>query len=143
VIGGQVCSISAGQAQMSSISETAQVFSDLMSQVVVFNPLIENPVIVGEEVVNGVPARTYTYEVRSIDAASEVEVARADGSYAVAADGDYLVYYRLDMDLRAAVEGSTEMESTMFFIELSLEDINQPAAITFPPSCLVAEPSGG
>jgi len=143
VSGNQMCSVSGGEAQVSTISETTQVFSDLMSQVVVFNPLIENPVLVGEDVVNGVPVRTYTFEVRSLDAASEVEAARSDGSYAVAVDGDYLVHYRLDMDLRAAVEGSSELESTVFFIELSLEDINQPAGIAFPPSCQGAQPSGG
>jgi hypothetical protein len=143
VIGSQVCAISAGEAQMSSISETAQVFSDLMSEVVVLNPLIENPVYVGEDVVNGVTVRTYTFEVRSIGATSEVEAARADGSYAVADDGDYLVHYRLDMDLRTGPEGDPEAESTVFFIELSLEDINQPAAIAFPPNCQAAEPGGG
>jgi hypothetical protein len=47
------------------------------------------------------------------------------------------------MDLRAAAEGGAEMESTVFFIELSLEDINQPVAIVFPPSCQVAGPIGG
>jgi hypothetical protein len=119
------------------------VFSDLMSEVVVLNPLIENPVYVGEDVVNGVTVRTYTFEVRSIGATSEVEAARADGSYAVADDGDYLVHYRLDMDLRTGPEGDPEAESTVFFIELSLEDINQPAAIAFPPNCQAAEPGGG
>jgi hypothetical protein len=143
VIGNQTCSVSGGEAQMSSISETTQVFSDLMSQVVVFNPLIENPVLVGEDVVNGVPVRTYSFDVRSLDAATDVETARADGSYAVAVDGDYLVHYRLDMDLRAPAEGSSEMQSTVFFIEISLEQINQPVSISFPANCQLMETGGG
>jgi len=143
VIGHQTCTVSEGEAQMSSLSETTRVFSDLMSQVVVIHPLIENPVLVGDDVVNGVPVRSYTFEVRSIDAASEVEAARADGSYAVAADGDYLVHYRLDMDLRAAAEASAEVESTVFSIELTLEGINQPVAIAFPANCQEVESGGG
>jgi hypothetical protein len=143
VIGHQSCSVSEGEGQISSVSETTRVLSDLMSQVVVFHPLIENPVSVGEDVVSGIPVRTYTFELRSLDAASEVEVARADGSYAVAADGDYLVHYRLDMDLRAAAEGSPDLESTVFSIELTLEGINQPVSIAFPATCQEAEAGGG
>jgi hypothetical protein len=39
-IGDQLCSISDGEGELTTISETAQVMSDLMSQVVVFHPLI-------------------------------------------------------------------------------------------------------
>jgi hypothetical protein len=123
-------------------SAAAQVMSDLMSQVVDFNPLIENPVYVGEDVVNGVPVRTYTFELRSVGAASEIEVDRADGSYAVAADGDYIVHYRLDLELRTAAEGDPESEYTDSSFELSLEEINQPVEIAFPPSCQGAESVG-
>ncbi len=124
------------------MSDTAQVMSDLMSRVVVFKPLIENPVYVGEDVVSGVPVRTYTFEVRSLGVDSGVEVARADGDYAIASDGDYLVHYRLDLELRTAPEGDPEAESTILFIEASLEAINQPVGITFPPNCQAAETSG-
>ena len=105
--------------------------------------MIENPVYVGDEVVNGVPVRTYTFEVRSIGATSEVEVARSDGSYAIAVDGDYLVHYRLDLELRTGAEGDPEAQSSVFSLEVSLEDVNQPVEITFPPSCQAAELLGG
>jgi len=142
VIGNQLCSAADGEAELTSISDTARVMSDLMSQVVVFHPLIENPVFVGEDVVNGVPVRTYTFEVRSLGAASGVEASRADGSYAIAADGDYLVKYRLDMELRSGPEGDPEAEYSDFLFELSLEEINQPVAIVFPPTCQAAGSSG-
>jgi len=142
VIGNQICAVTGGEAEMTPISETAQVMTDLISQVVDFNPLIENPVYVGEDVVNGVSVRTYTFEVRSLDAASEVEAARADGNYAIAVDGDYLVHYRFDIELRTGPEGDPEAESSVSFFELSLEEINQPVEIAFPPSCQVAESLG-
>ena len=142
VIGNQLCLVTAGEAQVTPISDTAQVMTDLMSQVVDFNPLIENPVYVGEDVLNGVPVRTYTFEVRSLGAASGAEAARADGSYAIAVDGDYLVQYRFDMELRTGPEGDPEAESSVSFFELSVEEINQPVEIAFPPNCQAAESSG-
>jgi hypothetical protein len=139
VIGSQLCSVTDGEAEFTVISDTAQVMTDLMSQVVDFNPLIENPVFVGEDVANGVPVRTYTFEVRSIDAASGVEAARSDGSYAIAVDGDYVVDYRLDLELRTGVEGDPEAEYSISSFDLSLEEINQPVAIAFPANCLEAQ----
>jgi hypothetical protein len=142
VIGDVVCAVTEGEAERTTLSDTAQVFSDLMSQVVDFNPLIENPVYVGEDVVNGVPVRTYTFEVRSLGAATDVEAARADGSYAIAVDGDYLVDYRFDMELRSGQEGDPEAEYSVSSFVLSLEDINQPVEIVLPPNCEAAELSG-
>ena len=139
IIGSQLCSMTDGEAEFTVISDTAQVMTDLMSQVVDFNPLIENPVFVGEEVVNGVPVRTYTFEVRSIDAASGVEAVRSDGSYAIAVDGDYLVDYRLDLELRTGAEGDPEAEFSISSFDLSLEEINRPMAIAFPANCLEAQ----
>lgn len=142
MIGNQMCQVAADGAEVTALSATAQVMSDLMSQVVDFNPLIENPVYVGEDVVNGVPVRTYTFELRSVGAASEIEVDRAEGSYAVAEDGDYVVHYRLDLELRTGAEGDPEAEYTDSSFELSLEEINQPVEIAFPPSCQGAESVG-
>jgi len=142
MIGNQVCAFTEGEGQITTLNATARVMTDLMSQVVVIQPLIENPVYVGEDVVNGVPARTYTFEVRSVDAASEVEVVRADGSYAVAVDGDYLLRYRLDLELRTGAEGDPEAESSISSFDLSLVEINQPVEIAFPATCHEAESSG-
>ena len=143
MIGHQVCQVAGGEAELTTMSDTARVMSDLMSRVVVFKPLIENPVYVGQDVISGVPVRTYTFEVRSLGVDSGVEVARAEGEYAIAADGDYLVHYKLDMELRTGAEGDPEAESTVFFVEASLEAINQPVEIVFPPNCQAADSSDG
>lgn len=142
MIGNQVCQVAGGEAELTTMSDTARVMSELMSRVVVFKPLIENPVYVGEDVVSGVPVRTYTFEVRSLGVDAGVEVARADGEYAIATDGNYLVRYRLDMELRTGAEGEPEAESTVFLIEAVLEAVNQPVGITFPPNCQSADSSG-
>ncbi len=143
LMGSQVCAVAGGEAEATTISGAARALSDLMAKVVVFNPLIENPVCAGRDIVSGVPVRTCTFEVRSVGAGSEVEVARADGTYAIADDGDYLVHYRLDMELRTAVEGSSEAQVSTLAIEVSLDQINQPTGIVIPEGCQIADPSGG
>jgi hypothetical protein len=121
------------------MSDVAKVMTELMSQVVDFNPLIENPVYVGQEDVNGVSADTYTFEVRSLGAASDAEATRADGTYAIVVDGDYLVRYRLDLELRTGPEGDPEAEYSVSSYDPSLEEINQPVDIAFPETCLEAQ----
>jgi hypothetical protein len=141
-IGDQLCVVSEGEASMTQVSEMAQVLSELTSQVVVFQPLIENPVLEGEDLVNAIPVRTYTFELRSLGANTDVEATRSDGRYAIAVDGDYLVHYRLDIELRTAPEGDPEAEFSQLVVELSLEDVNQAVEIAFPAECLAAEASG-
>ncbi|MEX2029986.1 MAG: hypothetical protein WD906_03330 [Anaerolineales bacterium] len=143
IIGNQSCTVAEGEAEVTSMSDMAQVMAELMSQVVDFNPLIENPVHVGQEDVNGVSADTYTFEVRSLGAASDAEATRADGSYAIAVDGDFLVRYRLDLELRSGPEGDPEAEYSISSYDLSLGEINQPVEIAFPPECQAAASGGG
>lgn len=139
-IGNQVCVLSDGEAEFSTMSDVAREMMGLaVSQVVQFNPLIEEPEYVGEDVINGVPVHTYIFEVRSVEAASEAEVAQADGHYAIAVDGNYLVDYRLDMELRTAPEGDPSAEVSKSFFALKLEDINAPVEIALPASCLAAQ----
>jgi outer membrane lipoprotein-sorting protein len=140
IIGDQMCMVAADGVEASPVGEITQAVSDLMSQVIVFQPLIENPELVGEDVVNGVPVRQYTFDVRSVGSTSEVEVARSDGSYAVAVDGDYLVQYLLDLELRTGAEGDPEAQYATFHVEYGLDDINQPVEIAFPAECPVVAP---
>ena len=80
--------------------------------------------------------------MRSLGAASEAEATRADGNYAIAIDGDYLVHYRFDMELRTGPEGDPSAESSVSFFEVSLEQVNQPVEIAFPADCQAAESLG-
>jgi hypothetical protein len=140
-IGNQLCALSDGEAEFTTFSEPTRVLMDLMSQAIAFSPLIEDPVYVRDETVNGVPVRTYTFELRSVGAASDVEAAKAGGTYSIAVDGDYLVYYLLDLELREAAEGETEAPASTMHIEASLEQVNQPVEIMFPEECLAAQPA--
>jgi hypothetical protein len=139
-VGNQVCVLSNGEAEFSTISSTAREMMGLvMGQVIQFNPLIENPEYVGEDVIRGIPVHTYTFEVRSIASASEDEVSKAEGHYAIAVDGEYLVDYRLDMEVRTAPEGDAAADFSISFFALTLEDINQPVGIEMPANCLAGQ----
>jgi len=138
VIGDQSCAVAYGEAELTTLSPTERTMADLMSRVVVIRPLIENPVLLGQEVMSGVPVRTYTFEVRSVGSGTEVEASRSDGVYAVAVDGDYLVHYRLDLELRTGAEDDPSAEVSAILLEMRLESINQPVSIEFPPECQAA-----
>jgi hypothetical protein len=138
VIGNQVCILQDGVATVNFMSDSAQELTGLMSQGFTYNPLIENPEFIGEDMVNGVPVRLYEFEVTSVSATSEAEVGRAEGSYALADDGDYLVNYRLDMELRTGPEDDPAAEYSVSFFDLSLEGINEPQEIVFPETCETA-----
>ncbi|MGD2057114.1 MAG: hypothetical protein PVF85_00075 [Anaerolineales bacterium] len=138
VIGNQVCILQDGIATVNAVSDSARQLTGIMGQGFTYNPLIENPEYVGEDTVNGVPVRLYEFEVTSVSATSEAEVSNAEGTYALADDGDYLVSYRLDMELRTGPEDDPEAEYSVSFFDLSLEGINEPQDIVFPDSCETA-----
>ena len=138
VIGNQVCILQDGVATVNFMSDSAKELTGIMGQGFTYNPLIEDPEYVGDDVVNGVQARLYEFEVTSASATSESEVGQANGAYALADDGDYLLTYRLDMELRTGPEGDPEAEYSVSFFDLSLEGINEPQEISFPESCETA-----
>ena len=138
VIGNDVCFLRNGQAQFTTMSDSGRQIMDMMTQTLEVNPIIENPEFQGEDIVNGIPVRTYTFEVRSMDAMAEAETEQALGHYAIAQDGDYLVDYRLDMELRTAPQGDEEAEYSISFFDLQLEGINQPQEIAMPETCQTA-----
>jgi hypothetical protein len=141
-IGNELCIVQAGEAQFTVLSGMAREVMDLFSRAISINPIIENPEYTGEDVISGIPVHTYEFEIRSIGATSDAEVGTAAGHYAVAVDGQYLVDYRLDMELRSGPEGDPEAEYSVSFFEIKVEDINQPVEVVFPLTCQQASQFG-
>ncbi|MGA9531524.1 MAG: hypothetical protein WBR18_02305 [Anaerolineales bacterium] len=142
VVGNDVCYIRNGQAQFKTMSDSGRQIMEMMMQTIAINPMIENPEFEGRDSINGVDVRTYTFQITSADVGSSTETAKSEGHYALAEDGDYLVDYRLDMELRTAPEGDESAEYSVSFFDLALEDIDEPLEIVLPQTCEAASAFG-
>jgi hypothetical protein len=106
----------------------------LITGMIGLTPLIDNPVFVAAETVNGIPTNHFTFQVPGLGASSGAVVNINQGDYWLAVDGQYIVKYTL------IVETSMAAESDVLHEEISIEvnQINQPVSIAFPQSCLDA-----
>lgn len=112
--------------------EIASIFSKLYDLV----PVIPNPVFVGAETKNGIPANHFTFNVESAGAESGSIVTVNEGEYWLAVDGQYLVAYSLHLELRTGPESDPTAEVNKVEIEYSLKNINQPIDIQLPAGCV-------
>lgn len=95
----------------------------------------ENPTLVGQETVNGIPSNHYTFRVTGLGDYSGAEVKLADGEYWVALDGQYLVKYLLALEAATGPEGDPATEIMHSEYNFELQETNQPVNISMPPEC--------
>jgi len=98
----------------------------------------ENPTLVGQETVNGIPSNHYTFKVTGLGDYSGAEVKQADGEYWVALDGQYLVKYALVLEASTGPEGDPATEIMHGEYSFELKETNQPVNIVMPPECTSA-----
>ena len=84
----------------------------------------------GDEVVGGVTARRYTFDERAL---GELGVAESTGELWVAADGGYLLQYRLATTGGADYFGEG-IEGTLTW-DYALTEVNQPLTLALPADC--------
>jgi hypothetical protein len=134
-IGLETCSLEDGFWEYKQMEpqekEVLSIFSKLYDVV----PVISNPVFVGAETKNGVPANHFTFEVESAGAESGSVVAVNEGEYWLAVDGQYMVAYSLHLELRTGPESDAEAAVSRVEIEYSLENVNQRIEIQLPADC--------
>ena len=106
----------------------------LIASMIGLTPLIDNPVFVAAETVNGIPTNHFTFQVSGLGASSGAVVNINQGDYWLAVDGQYIVKYTL------IVETSMAADAEVLHDEISIEvdQINQPVNIAFPQGCLDA-----
>ena len=106
----------------------------LFTSMIGLTPLIEDPVFVAPETVNGIATNHFTFQVSGLGASSGAVVNINQGDYWLAIDGQYIVKYVL------IVETSLAADSQIIHEEISIEltQINQPVNIAFPQGCLDA-----
>jgi hypothetical protein len=134
-IGNDQCSGNEADGWSWSSSTPAQAeMQGLITGMIGLTPLIDHPVFVAAETVNGIPTNHFSFQVSGLGASSGSVVNINQGDYWLAVDGQYIVKYVL------TVETSQAAQSEVLHEEVSIEmtQINQPVSIAFPQGCLDA-----
>jgi hypothetical protein len=106
----------------------------LIAGMIGLTPLIDNPVFVAAETVNGIPTNHFTFQVSGLGASSGAVVNINQGDYWLAVDGQYIVKYTLIVEISMAADIEVLHEE----ISIEMNQINQPVSIAFPQGCLDA-----
>jgi hypothetical protein len=134
-IGNDQCSGSDTDGWSWSSSTPAEAeMQGLIYGMIGLTPLIDNPVFVAAETVNGIPANHFTFQVSGLGASSGAVVNINQGDYWLAVDGQYIVKYTLIVETSMAADTDVLHEE----ISIEMKQINQPVSIVFPPGCLAA-----
>jgi hypothetical protein len=138
-VGLSTCTISSdGEYTDASSEEMTPLERDMAESAANLFDLIisaENPTLVGQETVNGIPSNHYTFKVTGLGDYSGAEVKLADGEYWVALDGQYLVKYVLVLEAATGPEGDPAAEIMHGEYSFELQETNQPVNISLPPEC--------
>ena len=136
--GSQVCSLPAseeGKSPLTSSNPVQEEMANAMSSQMDITLYADNPVLLGEEQVNGVQSRHYQFKVSGLGKKSGAEVTQSSGEYWSAVDGNYLVKYHLILETRSAPQGDATAQVMHSEITYELCGINQPVSIEMPPEC--------
>jgi hypothetical protein len=106
----------------------------LIAGMIGLTPLIDNPVFVAAETVNGIPTNHFTFQVSGLGASSGAVVNINQGDYWLAVDGQYIVKYTLIVEISMAADTDVLHEE----MSIEMKQINQPVSIAFPQGCLDA-----
>ena len=137
-IGNHQCNFSSNNSKV-AISDMDPMAKELMNTwytLIEFVPMVNEPVFIGEEDVNGVRTNHFKFKANGLGVDSGAEVISSDGEYWLAQDGQYIVKYSVVIETRIGPAGDANTKGTMhseFYIEV--KDINQPITIAFPQTC--------
>jgi hypothetical protein len=106
----------------------------LITGMIGLTPLIDNPVFVASETVNGIPTNHFTFKVSGLGASSGAVVNINQGDYWLAVDGQYIVKYNLIVEISVTPDTEVMHEE----ISIQMDQVNQPVSIAFPQGCLDA-----
>ena len=135
LVGNDSCMFSDGEWSYEALTPLERELADFSLTLMDLRVPIENPVLVGPETINGVPADHFTFRLTSLGQESGALVQAADGEYWLAQDGRYLVKYLLTINMRTGPEGEPAAEAFNSTTRVELRNVNQPIAITLPPEC--------
>lgn len=134
-VGSETCTSDDDAWDYKKIADDEKELRDIFTGMVDFLPLINDPVFVGEETINGVDTNHFTFKVEGIGDKSGAVANVNNGEYWLAKDGDYIVKYNLALEIQTAADGSSEAKTGNLEVQLDLTDINQPISISLPNGC--------
>jgi len=135
--GDRTCNFSSGDEEVEQ-AESDPFLTEMMGtwlKMVDLVPMVNDPVFVGAEEMNGVMTNHFTFTVSGLGDESGAEVVASTGEYWLAQDGQYIVKYLVVMETRdgPAGDANTRTLHSEFYIEV--QNINQEVVITLPPEC--------
>jgi len=110
--------------------------ADLVMDLFDMNFLIEDPIFIGEESMNGIQANHFTFQLSGLGVESGATVINNQGEYWLALDGNYIVRYSLFVETSSSPEKINHL-----LIVANLEGINQPINLSMPQGCYDAKNS--
>ncbi len=140
MIGNKNCTFSEGDSEANTSDLDPMMKDVLNSWYSMFDlvPMVNEPVFIGAEEVNGVMTNHFKFKVNGLGIDSGAEVVSSEGEYWLAQDGQYIVKYSVVIETRngPAGDANTKIMHSEFFIQL--QDINQPINIAFSQICNTA-----
>jgi hypothetical protein len=137
-IGPQICSLPAseeGKSPLTTSNPMAEEMGNVLTGQMDLTLYTENPVLIGEEEINGVQTYHFQFKVSGLGKKSGAEVTQASGDYWSAVDGNFLVKYHLILEMRSAPEGSDAAQVIHSETSYDLSSINQAVTIEMPAEC--------
>ena len=135
IVGNVTCNGEPDDWEYSEMTSQEKELMDILKGMVDFVPIMDNPVFVGEENVNGIDCNHFTFTVSGIGDTSGSVATINSGDYWLAKDGQYIVKYHLLLEVQSAADGSTEAETTSIEASIDLNSVNLPLTFTLPANC--------
>jgi hypothetical protein len=134
-IGNDQCvgSDAEGWTWSSSTSVQAEM-AGLVTSMIGLTPLIDDPVFVAAETLNGIPTDHFSFKVSGLGVSSGAVVNTNAGNYWLAVDGKYIVKYSLVIDMSTAADAPSHHTE----VSIEMTQVNGPVSIAFPAGCLAA-----
>lgn len=129
------CSKSGDEWEYTEMTEQEKEMRDIFSSMLDFVPLIDDPKFVAEEEINGVKTNHFNFMVKGIGDSSGSIATVNQGDYWLAQDGNYIVRYKLLLEIRSAAEGTPDAQVYNMDVSFEITDINIPVSVSLPPDC--------
>jgi hypothetical protein len=97
----------------------------------------------GDETINGIPTRHYSFDKLAMTGTDLSEIDEADGHVYIAQDGDFLVRMVVDATGKIDLFDEGMTEDGQMHIEINLTDVDVPVEAAIPEACAAEDGSVG